>query len=148
MARIVPFNQVGVPRHSELASPPVSEQKVQNPPGLHIGTLEAGDELTVRTRNSTYSLVVLRPTERKVLIRGGRFFGRSVEATLLGSSSPLETHEGRVARSFSLEVLANGCGYVTSPVEAIKWESRSRSQVKNHSFSPWTNLSNLRRLKS
>ncbi len=103
-----------------------SSRGALEPSDLDIGALKAGEQVTVRTRNSIYRLVVLCPTERKVLIRGGNFFRSSIEATLLGSSSMQKFQVGRIARRSSLKILANGCGYITSPVEAIECEPRKR----------------------
>jgi hypothetical protein len=88
--------------------------------GLQIRTLKRGSELTVRTRNSVYAMVVLSPLDQTVLIRGGHHFRSGTEATLLGSSSLEEVHPGRISTLTSLGILANGRGYVTSPVEAIE----------------------------
>ena len=90
---------------------------------VDISALKRGSEVTVRTRNSTYSIVVLSPVDQKVLIRGGHHFQPAAEATLLGSSSLQEIHAGRIATRFSLDILANGHVYVTSPVEAIECDS-------------------------
>lgn len=96
-------------------------------PGVDISALKRGSELTVRTRNSTYAMVVLSPLDQKVLIRGGHHFRPSTEATLLGSSSLEEVQAGRIATRASLDILANGRRYVTSPIEAIECDSQSGS---------------------
>ena len=95
--------------------------------GVDISALAPGSEVTVRTRNSTYDMVVLSPLEQKVLIRGGHHFRPATEATLLGSSTPQGVVAGRIATCASLGLMANGRGYVTSPVKAIENGSGNRS---------------------
>ena len=102
-------------------------QALRECPGVDISALKRGSELTVRTRNSTYDMLVLSPVDQKVLIRGGRHFRPSTEATLLGSSSMQKVQAGRIATRASLEIVANGRAYVTSPIEAIECDSQSRS---------------------
>lgn len=94
-------------------------------PGLDISALKAGAEVTVRTQNSTYDLVVLSPREQKVLIRGGNHFKPATEATLLGSSCAEGILAGRIAIRANLSLTANGRGYVTSLVKAIENDSRN-----------------------
>lgn len=96
-------------------------------PGMDISALKAGAEVTVRTRNSTYDMVVLSPREQRVLIRGGNHFKPATEATLLGSSCAEGILAGRIAVRANLSIAANGRGYITSPVKAIENDSRNGS---------------------
>jgi hypothetical protein len=88
--------------------------------GVHMDLLAACDRLTVLTRHSTYEIVVVAPTEGKVLVRGGQFFGdftpvRLTGATLGGSSVRVRA----VHIGFRVE-FDTGRGHVlTSPVRAI-----------------------------
>ena len=47
--------------------------------GVQMDHLDACDRLTVLTQHSTYEIVVVAPTEGKVLVRGGQFFPISLE---------------------------------------------------------------------
>jgi len=54
--------------------------------GVQIDALVPLDTVTVRTRNSTYELVVLRAATGEVLVRGGRFFPEPTRVQVSGSS--------------------------------------------------------------
>ena len=54
--------------------------------GVFVPNLGPYDKLTVRTRNSTYELIVVEPQTASVLVRGGRFFPEFSRARVAGSS--------------------------------------------------------------
>jgi hypothetical protein len=88
--------------------------------GMHIGDLTPLDRLTVRTRNSTYEIVVVAPESADVAVRGGAFFPTFARVHVAGSSlggSFLKLHSIHVG--FRMELVFNAQSIVTSPVEAI-----------------------------
>lgn len=54
--------------------------------GIDVTTLSPLDELTVTTRNSVYTILIVCPVSGEVKIRGGRFFPSFVTARIGGSS--------------------------------------------------------------
>jgi hypothetical protein len=62
------------------------EQFIYPTEGIQIDALQDLEMLTVRTRNSTYEIMVLRPRTGDVLVRGGLFFPAYTLARLAGSS--------------------------------------------------------------
>ena len=54
--------------------------------GVQIDALRDLDRVVVRTRNSTYDLIVLDAARGEVLVRGGRYFPEHARAIVLGSS--------------------------------------------------------------
>jgi hypothetical protein len=54
--------------------------------GIDVTALSPLDELTVTTRNSVYTILMVCPVSGEVKIRGGRFFPSFVTARLGGSS--------------------------------------------------------------
>lgn len=88
--------------------------------GASIGDLQPLDRLTVRTRNSTYEIVIVTPGTADVAVRGGTFFPSYARARVAGSSlggSFLKLHSIHVG--FRMELLAGDQSIVTSPVESI-----------------------------
>jgi hypothetical protein len=88
--------------------------------GVQMDHLAVCDRLTVLTLYSTYEIVVVAPTEGKVLVRGGQFFPDFTPARLTGA-----TRGGSFLKERSVHVgfrieFVNARGYVlTSPVKAI-----------------------------
>jgi hypothetical protein len=54
--------------------------------GMRIGDLLPLDQLTVRTRNSTYEIIVVMPESAEVAVRGGAFFPTFARVRVAGSS--------------------------------------------------------------
>ncbi len=54
--------------------------------GVHLPDLAPHDHLIVRTRNSTYEIIVLVPHTASVMVRGGAFFPTFTPARVAGSS--------------------------------------------------------------
>ena len=54
--------------------------------GIDISSLSPLDELTVTTRNSVYTILIVCPVSGEVKIRGGRFLPSFVTARIGGSS--------------------------------------------------------------
>ena len=78
------------------------------------------DRLLVRTRNSTYELVVTVPHTASVLVRGGTFFPSFTPAQLAGSSMGgglLKLHG--VYAGFQMELLTEGLPIITTRVRSV-----------------------------
>lgn len=96
--------------------------------GVEIRDLQALDTLIVRTRNSAYRIVVLRPPGDDILIQGGRFFPHAVRARLSGSSlggSLLKL--GWIGQGFQMEVQADGQCVLTTRVRSVVLEDDRRA---------------------
>lgn len=89
---------------------------------ISIESLEAGDALTIRTCNSVYRLVMLNPSERKVLIRGGRYFQQPAGACLLGSAIGRRIKVGRIVEGRGLGFSVGRRCFITSPIEHFERE--------------------------
>ncbi len=88
--------------------------------GTHIGDLMPLDHLTVRTRNSTYEIVVVTPGSADVAVRGGAFFPTFARVHVAGCSLGggfLKLHTIHVG--FRMELVFNTQSIVTSPVQTI-----------------------------
>jgi hypothetical protein len=88
--------------------------------GVLLGTLAPHDRLTVRTRNSTYEIVVIDPQKASVLIRGGAFFAEFTPAHVLGSSlggGLLKLHG--VYAGFQLELRTDALPVITTRMRTV-----------------------------
>ena len=54
--------------------------------GVYLRDLDPITNLRVQTENTLYEITVLRPPRSVVLVRGGRFFPKTTEASFGGSS--------------------------------------------------------------
>jgi hypothetical protein len=89
--------------------------------GVLINRLAAFDHLTIRTRHSTYDLVVVSPETAEVLVRGGTFFPDFTPARVAGSSlggSFLKLHG--IYPGFRMELSDGARMIVTSPVRHVE----------------------------
>ena len=89
--------------------------------GVRLASLQALTTLRVRTNRSTYRIMVLDPSEGKILIQGGKYFVEPVEACLNGSSldgSSLKVDW--VGQRMRMEISRGGRPIVTSPVRSIE----------------------------
>ena len=102
---------------SEYATDSDEDQK-----WIGIESLEAGDALTIRTSNSLYRLVMLNPSARKVLIRGGRYLQEPTGACLLGSAIGRKIQVGRIVEGRGLGFSVGRRVFITSPVEHFERE--------------------------
>jgi hypothetical protein len=84
---------------------------------IDIKSLEAGEALTVRTCNSLYRLVMLNPSERKILIRGGQYLQQPTTACLLGSAIGRKIQVGRIVEGRGLGFSVGRRCFITSPIE-------------------------------
>jgi len=91
--------------------------------GLAIQSLETGTVLIVRTRHSSYRLVVLEGARRRVLLTGGALFPESTQVRVEGATaggSTLKT--GWIGVGLKLEIRAGYERITTSPVESVAVE--------------------------
>jgi hypothetical protein len=89
--------------------------------GVQIDTLQNLETLSVRTRNSTYEIMVLCPRTAEVLVRGGQFFPEYTPARLAGSSlggSFLKQHGVYVG--FCMELQHNQQTILTTRVRSLE----------------------------
>ena len=88
--------------------------------GFQIEQLWAGDQLVLRTANTTYELTVVSPSAREVIIRGGHFFPERTGVRLDGCSlGGAFLKLGGLYVGFSLELRGDTGVVVTSPVRSI-----------------------------
>jgi hypothetical protein len=88
--------------------------------GLRIDDLEVLDSLTVRTRNSTYSLVVLNPATGEVRVRGGRICPAFEPAVLVGATAGGSVLRLRwIQPGLQMELVISGRRTWTSVVESV-----------------------------
>jgi hypothetical protein len=88
--------------------------------GLQIDQQAALEALTVCTRNSTYTIVVLRPATGDVLVRGGRLFPTFERAVLVGATAGGSVIKVRgIYRGLRMEIAIRGQRVLTSPVASI-----------------------------
>lgn len=76
--------------------------------GVLVPDLGPYDQLVVRTRNSTYEIIVIDPQTASVLVRGGSFFPEFSPARVAGSSLGggfLKVHG--VYAGFQMELVAS-----------------------------------------
>ena len=87
--------------------------------GVLIRDLVPYDRLVVKTRNSTYEILVIVPETASVLVRGGMFFPEFSPARVAGSSlggGLLKQHG--IYSGFHME-LVGGQSIVTTPVRSV-----------------------------
>ena len=88
--------------------------------GVQMDHLDACDRLTVLTQHSTYEIVVVAPTEGKVLVRGGQFFPDFTRARLMGATLGGSFVKVRsVHLGFRIEFGVGRECVVTSPVKTF-----------------------------
>ena len=91
--------------------------------GVTLMTLNACDMIHARTRNSDYEIFLLDPKSGRALVRGGKFFAESVEATVSGSTfGGCMLKAGWLGVGLRMEIFANGQRTVTSPVQSLRVE--------------------------
>jgi hypothetical protein len=92
--------------------------------GEQFEALQDLETLSVRTRNSTYEIIVLRSSTGDVLVRGGPFFPEYTHARLAGSSlggSFLKWHGVYVG--FSMELQHDRQTILTTRVRSLERKS-------------------------
>jgi hypothetical protein len=89
--------------------------------GLQIDRLSGAEQLSVRTRNSTYEITVVRPFSDEVLVRGGAFFPTYTAARVGGCSLGGSFLKARgIYVGFRLELVHDGKTIVTTEIESIE----------------------------
>jgi hypothetical protein len=88
--------------------------------GVQVDELWAGDELVIKTANTTYEMTVISPRTREVILTGGLFFPDRTHVRLDGCSlRGAFLKLGGIYVGFSLEFRHEGGVVVTSPVQSI-----------------------------
>lgn len=89
--------------------------------GLQLDHLRELDELSIRTRNSVYRIVVIAPVAGEILVQGGRFFPEPTPARFAGCSmgGAFLKHRG-VYLGFRLEIHVGLERIITSDVRSIE----------------------------
>ena len=88
--------------------------------GVLLPHLAPHDRLIVRTRNSTYELVVTVPHTASVMVRGGAFFPTFTPAHVAGSSlggGLLKLHS--VCPGFQMELVTDDLPIITTRVRMV-----------------------------
>jgi hypothetical protein len=89
--------------------------------GLQLDRLSALDELSVRTRNNVYRIVVIAPSRGDVVVQGGRFFTERTRAHLAGCSLGGSFLKARgIYVGFRMEILVGRETIITSDVQSIQ----------------------------
>ena len=97
--------------------------------GLLISQLSAFDHLVIRTRHSTYEMVVISPEGAEVMVRGGAFFPEFTRVRVAGSSlggSFLKLHG--IYLGYRMELADGARMIVTSPVEMVQHGDGAQTQ--------------------
>lgn len=92
-------------------------------PGIDLHDLDPLTTLVVRTRNSTYRVIVSQGTS--VIVQGGQFFPDATAARIDGSGfggSLLKT--AWIGVGFRMEIFARGERIITTPVRDVTIEDR------------------------
>ena len=95
--------------------------------GVLVNRLAAFDRLTIRTRHSTYEIIVVSPDGAEVFVRGGAFFPDFTRARVAGSSlggSFLKLHG--IYPGFRMELSDGARMIVTSPVQTVTFGEGGR----------------------
>lgn len=88
--------------------------------GLQVDSLQELDTLTVRTLNSVYEIIVLKPRTAEVLVRGGKFFPEYTNAFLAGASLGGSFLKLRgIYTGFRMEIHVGFEAIITSDVQTI-----------------------------
>src|SRR6266851_4644400 len=88
--------------------------------GVLIPHLAPHDQLIVRTRNSTYEIIVMVPHTASVMVRGGAFFPTFAPARVAGSSlggGLLKLHG--VYAGFQMELVTDDLPLITTRVRTV-----------------------------
>ena len=88
--------------------------------GVLLPHLAPHDRIIVRTRNSTYEIIVLVPHTASVMVRGGAFFPHFTPARVAGSSLGggfLKLHG--VYAGFQMELVTDELPVITTRVQTV-----------------------------
>ena len=97
--------------------------------GVQVDALHELDHLSVRTRNSTYEILVRNPSSCDVLVRGGSRFPTYTPARLCGCSvGGTVLKRGGIYPGFRLELELDGRRLLTSAVESVDVDPPAREQ--------------------
>jgi hypothetical protein len=97
--------------------------------GIQIDELPELEWLSVRTRNSTYQIVVTTPSTGEILVRGGARFPAFTPARLCGSSAGGSVLKRfGVYPGFRLEFEVDSRRIITSPIMSIELDPPTAKQ--------------------
>jgi hypothetical protein len=94
---------------------------------LRIHSLTQGEAVIVKTRNSSYRIIMLDRTNQMVLIRGGKHFQSPTEACLLGSATGRKIQIGRIVPGRGMGIAVGRRCFVTSPVTEIERQAEGKT---------------------
>jgi hypothetical protein len=87
---------------------------------IQLDSCPALQWIVVRTRKSTYDIIVLSGDAGEVMVRGGRFFPEFRHATIAGSTfGGSSVKLGSICVGLHLELRVNGKSFVTSRIQAV-----------------------------
>jgi hypothetical protein len=109
------------PVHGECVPLPFDPgSRTRSVTGIDVRTLAPGTEVSMDTVNSHYRFVILDESQRKALVRGGRYFDGEAEARIEGSTlGDTLLWVGWIAEGLCLELSVQGKRVGTSRVRSI-----------------------------
>jgi hypothetical protein len=94
--------------------------------GVALQSLAPGTVLDVQTRNSTYRMVVLDGSDRRVLVSGGRVFPEATEARIAGATAGgTAVKIGWIGKGLQLELSTDLGRVTTSRVASVELEDEA-----------------------
>ena len=100
--------------------------------GVQVDHLTAFDRITVRTKHSTYEIIVVSSANADIMVRGGQFFPEFTRARLAGCTlggSFLKLRS--IYIGFHMEFALSEGVIITSPVRTIDVEPAAASSSPN-----------------
>jgi len=98
--------------------------------GLDFLSLEVGTTVTVRTRYSTYRLVVVDPERRRARVTGGQLFEEPTHVRLEGATAGGSAiKSGWIGIGLRLELTNESNRITTSPVQSLSVDPPPSSMV-------------------
>lgn len=96
---------------------------------VRIHSLTQGEAIVVKTRNSSYRIIMLDRTTQMAVIRGGRYFKKPTEVCLLGSAVGRKIQIGRIALGKGIGIAVGRRCFVTSPVAVIERQTDEKTST-------------------
>ena len=119
-------NQKGTrPDTKEVHDPLLQTMRdaIESGKSLHIPSMTQGEAITVKTRNSSYRIIMLDQTNQMVIIHGGSSFQKPTQACLLGSLVGRTIQVGRIVLGQGMGIAIGRRCFVTSPVAVIECQT-------------------------
>lgn len=86
---------------------------------IDLGSLTSRETIVVKTRRSVYELIVLRPDEADVLVRGGSHFTEWRRVRFLGSSGEGRVHPRTIDIGLRMQFIHGDRLVITSVVQSF-----------------------------